>query len=402
MSDRLLAPDFDLLIEGEPAPAGLRASVTGLSLQNGLEGSDRLEISLVNENLRWLDHPLLQLDKELTLQIGYAPDPLEQVFVGEITGQTATFPSSGMPTLTVVAQDRIQRMQQGSKVRWFAIPVPFVGNIALPDPVTAGIASLENGMIPIFEPVGAALSVLLMGAQSAAAFSGMGSFQKIVRKQIDESDYSFLTRLARENGWEMFVEHRGAQGGHLLRFMSPLDQLNPDVTLKYGRSLIDFTPRLSNVGQVLSISAYIWVAPIKTAFTISVGWDWDRMSLTLEIVPSLIPLGIGPSNFLIEDPVTPVSAPRQIISELIPRLNQRQTASARVVGDARIRAGSVVRIEGVGVEFGGLYRVTNATHSIDSGGYQVSFEMRKEIWLGSIPKPEQGAVPIQVTAPFVG
>jgi hypothetical protein len=62
----------------------------------------------------------------------------------------------------------------------------------------------------------------------------------------------------------------------------------------------------------------------------------------------------------------------------------------------------VVRIEGVGVEFGGLYRVTNATHTLDSGGYQVSFEMRKEIWLGSIPKPEQGAVPIQVTAPFVG
>ena len=33
-------------------------------------------------------------------RIGYAPDPLEQVFVGEITGVEASFPASGMPTVT--------------------------------------------------------------------------------------------------------------------------------------------------------------------------------------------------------------------------------------------------------------------------------------------------------------
>lgn len=400
MSNPYYAPDFDLSIDGEPAPAALRASITSVSLQDGLEGADRVELSLVNENLRWLDHPLLNLNNELTLRIGYAPDPLEQVFVGEIVGRSATFPSGGMPTLTITAQDRIERMQKGTKARWFAIPSPY-GNIALPDAAAASIASLENGLLPIFDPISAALSVLLVGAQSAAAFSGMGEFQKIIRQQIDESDYDFLTRLARENGWEMFVEHRGPLGGRQLRFMSLLSNLSSDLTLKYGQSLIDFSPRLSTVGQLVSISAYIWIAPIKTAFTISVGWDWDRMSLTLEIVPSLIPLGKGPSKFLIEDPVTPVSAPRKIISELIPRLNERLTASARAVGDPRIRAGVVVGIQGVGTEFGGLYRITSATHTLDSGGYQVSFEMRKEMWFGSIPKHEQGAVPIQAAIPFV-
>jgi hypothetical protein len=112
-------------------------------------------------------------------------------------------------------------------------------------------------------------------------------------------------------------------------------------------------------------------------------------------------MGGGPSTHLIEDPVTPVSAPRKIISEFIPKLNKRLTGSGSTVGDPRIRAGSVLRLEGLGVEFGGLYRVTSATHTIDSGGYRTSFEVRKEIWFGSIPLPEQGAAPVRVSAPFV-
>jgi hypothetical protein len=395
------APEFRVDIEGEPVPAALRASISGVSYQNSLEGSDRVELTLVNENLRWLDHALLALDNDLTLSIGYAPDPLEQVFVGEIVGRTASFPSSGVPSLTVAAQDRLQRLQQGNKVRWFAIPIPTVGNLALPDPVVAPIVSLENGLIPILDPVGAALAVLLGGVDAIAAAADPNSAQKVIRKQDGESDYDFLQKISRENGWEMFVEHGGPLGGYQLRFMSPLDRLAPDVTLKYGQSLIDFTPRISKVGQVVSVTAYIWVAPLKTQFTVTVGWDWDRMSLTLSIRPEFIPMGGGPSTHLIEDPVTPVSAPRKIISEFIPKLNKRLTGSGSTVGDPRIRAGSVLRLEGLGVEFGGLYRVTSATHTIDSGGYRTSFEVRKEIWFGSIPLPEQGAAPVRVSAPFV-
>ena len=45
-------------------------------------------------------------------------------------------------------------------------------------------------------------------------------------------------------------------------------------------------------------------------------------------------------------------------------------------------------IEAVGDEFGGLYRVTSSTHTIDGSGYRTSFEARKEVWFGSIPLPK--------------
>jgi len=167
------APELRLLIGGQPIPAAMRGSVTRLSAQSGLGVSDRVEVALVNDGLRWLDHPLLALDSELALSLGYAPDPLTQLFVGEIVAHEATFPSSGLPMLTVVAQDRLERLQEGTKARWFAIPTPTVGDFPLPDPAVASIVALENGLIPIIEPVGAAISALL-GVAAGGAEKGVG------------------------------------------------------------------------------------------------------------------------------------------------------------------------------------------------------------------------------------
>ena len=402
MANLRFAPDFLIGINGQTVPAALRASVTSASLQAGLEGSARVELSLLNENLRWLDHPLLNLDNELVLNMGYAPDPLAQVFVGQIVGQTASFPSSGVPTLTVVAQDRMQNLQEGKKARWFAIPIPEVGNFALPDPAVAGIVGLENGLIPILDPIGAALAVLLGGAGTIVSPGDPDAGQKVIRHQAEESDFDFLTRISKENGWEMFIDPSGPLGGYQLHFMSPLNQLVPEVTLKYGQSLIDFSPRISKVGQLISVTAMVWVAPIKTQFAVTVGWDWDRMALTLDIRPAYTPMGKGASDVLIKKPVTPVSAPREIVSELIPKLNKRLTGSGSTLGDPRIKPGIVLKLEGLGEQFGGFYRVTSATHTIDSSGYHTHFEVRKEIWFGSIPLPEQGAAPLHIKGPFGG
>jgi hypothetical protein len=38
--------------------------------------------------------------------------------------------------------------------------------------------------------------------------------------------------------------------------------------------------------------------------------------------------------------------------------------------------------------FSGLYRVTEATHTFDGGGYKTSFSARKEVWFGSVPVPK--------------
>jgi hypothetical protein len=391
-------PDFRLSIADAPAPPELRASVSKLVHSSGLQGADRVELTLANDALRWLDNPLFALDTPLVLSMGYGDSGVEQVFVGQIVGFGADFPANGAPTVTVTAQDARYRMTQGTKVRWFAIPLPSLGNFPLPDLATASIGALENFLIPIFDPVGAALSILLGGVEAAVSIADPGGAQKFIRKQANESDYQFLSKVARENGWEMIVDHTGSMAGHKLRFMSLLGHLDADVTLIYGASIIDFAPRISNVGQILSIGGYVWVAPIKLAFNIVLGWDWDRMALTLAIYPAgpVLPDPV-PSDHLITNPLTLASAPRELIGKLIPKLNKRLTATGSTLGDPRIQAGKVLSIQGVGVQFGGLWRVTDATHTIDATGYHTHFEVRKEIWFGSIPAHAQGASPVLVT-----
>lgn len=386
------SPELRLSIAGAPVPDAFRGSLTSVRCTTGLDGADRLEIALANEGLRWLDSPLFALDAEVELAIGYAPDEPTRLFSGVVVGSDASFPAESMPSIVLVAQDRRVRLQETSAARWFAIPIPKLSVLPIPDLAVAPLVSLEHGLIPILDPVGAALSVLIGGATVAASIGNPDAMQKVVRKQHDQSNFEFLRTIARENGWEMYVDHAVEPAGYGLRFMSPLSHLDSDATLRYGTSLLDFTPKISKVGQVASIAVKVYRPEIKLELTVVVGWDWDRQQLTISISPGFgAPAGKS-GMMLVPEPVTLATAPRLIVGKLLPKLNRRQTAQATAIGDPALVAGRVLQVEGVGETYGGRYRIAGATHTLDGSGYRTSLDLRKEIWFGSIPAASQGAV----------
>jgi hypothetical protein len=213
-----------------------------------------------------------------------------------------------------------------------------------------------------------------------------------MRVQQEQSDFDFLSGIARENGWEMYIDHTADPQGYIIRFPFLIQDYSPSLTLKYGLSLIDFTPRITNVGQVAGISTRIWVAALQTELVIVLSWDYDRAAFELMVYPGLgsleTALGDTSKSVLNIQAVGPATAPREILGELLPRLNNRLTGSGSALGDLRIRAGRVIELEGIGEQFGGKYRITSATFTLDSGGFRTSFEARKEIWFGSIPTPK--------------
>src|SRR5882672_1455307 len=164
-----LGPQFHVEIDGANLPVGLRGSIASLTYTDGLEGADSVEVTFANPDLRWLDHPLLTVDKGFRLSIGYAPDPLEEVFVGEITGVEPSFPNSGMPTIRVTAHDFLQRLTHGKVDRDFGIKIPKVGILPLPDVAVTALVSASNLLIPEPDPVGGALSTLMTLASFIAA-----------------------------------------------------------------------------------------------------------------------------------------------------------------------------------------------------------------------------------------
>ncbi len=382
-------PDFKIEIDGDPIPAALRGCITGITYQNGIEGADRVEVSIANHNLRWLDHPLLQMDNKFVLWLGYTKNPLTKMFVGEITGVNATFPNGGMPTLTIVAHDYLQRLTTGTKDRAFALSLPCIGSFPLPDPLVVSLVSGLNLLIPFPDPVGAALSFLTL--LISYAIDPLEA-KRAIRLQQGQSDFEFLSQISKENGWEMYIDHTLEPKGRVLRFQFLMQDYTPSVSLKWGESLMDFTPRITTVGQVFGVSTRIWIPSIKMEFVIVLSWDYDRAAFDLMVYPglgSLEQIVGGTSQSIVKiDAVGPATAPLKILGELLPRLNNRLTGSGSALGNVKIRAGKVINLDGLGDQFGGLYRITSATHTLDSSGFRTNFDVRKEVWFGPPPVPK--------------
>jgi hypothetical protein len=418
------APEYRLTINGDEVPAAMRAMITSVryedgiaSLMNGADGdgkqaADRVEIELANVDLRWLSqhirglgfqpfptdlrlgplrvknasaaalHPaagvaqhllmgdtpegLFDIDNKLTLAMGYADGPLQEMFVGEITGVEADFPSGGVPSMRIVAHDYLRRLAEGSYARGFGL---------LPDWLIAGILSAENLLLPAVDPVVGAASTAMTVLN--AIFGGTG------RKQRGQSDLQLLQEIADNYDADFWVE------GDVL-YLSRVfgKEFSPRATYRWGESLLSFSPAVSVVGQVIGVAVKFTLPLIPIDFVLVVGWDFDRESLNLKVVPgatagAMKSLLGGPVMSLIErkleSPQDIVNSALALTRVLRSKINNRLTGSASAVGDPQIRAGAMLLLDGMGPDFSGNYRVTSATHTIDQSGYRTSFKVRREI-----------------------
>ncbi len=384
------APTYRLTINGSEIPAALRNCITSVRYEDGLEGADQVQISLANPDLRFLQSHirglaafalptgvslntfaridavpsgLFDLDNKLTLSLGYAPDPPEELFLGEITGVGATFPNGGMPTMTITAHDFLQRTTRGTISRGFG---------PLPDAAIVSIMSLENGLLPLIDPYMIPLDVI----------NTIGNFLfGTSTKQSDQSDYELLSQIAARYDMELHVDHYTM---YLTRFIR---EYSPRMTLTYGKSLLEFAPRISTVGQAIGITKRISLREIRIDLLLKIAWDFDRESISINVLPAqaaIIAPAVGApaeeSKYkTIRNAIDVANTIVSMVHELRQKLNNRLTGSGSAIGDTRIRAGAILRLEGLGYDFSGVWRVTKATHTLDSGGYRTNFEVQREI-----------------------
>src|SRR5215831_9966638 len=168
-------PDYSIKINGRELPGPVRSSVMSVLYQDGMQEADRVEIKLANTNLRWLQNHirglgfnpptgvsfgpihapimgpegvfdprgLFDIDNTVSLSMGYASEPMGEMFLGDLTGLEADFPSAGIPTLTLIAHDYMHRLSGGKIARGFSL---------IPDAIIAMILSAENLLLPAIDP----------------------------------------------------------------------------------------------------------------------------------------------------------------------------------------------------------------------------------------------------------
>jgi hypothetical protein len=385
-------PEFSININGEPMPSVVRNSVISVKFEDGRDASNRVEISIANSDLRFLRNHIrglgfspfptaitmgpvpvaslnppgtFDIDNKVSLAIGYAPSAPTEVFLGEITGVEVNYPNGGMPTMTVVAHDYMNRLQNGKISRGFGF---------LPDFLIAVILSAENLLIPLIDPAIVAASTAI--AVVNYIFGGTG------RKQAGRSDFDMLKEIAATYDADFWVDGNTL---YLTRFIDK--DYSPRLTLTWGKNLLEFTPKVTTIGQVAGVAMRFTLREIPLDFLVSVYYDFDSESLGFLVLPGAAAASaqslIGPLLTLIDQPIgTPadiVNSALVITNELRSKINNRLTGSGCAIGDPRIRSGAMIQLDGLGPDFSGNYRVVSATHSIDAGGYRTSFQVRKEI-----------------------
>jgi uncharacterized protein len=193
--------------------------------------------------------------------------------------------------------------------------------------------------------------------------------------QANQTNWEFLTERARLIGYEVAVKDRTL-------FFRPAGNAQTEIlTLDMRRDLIEFYPRFSSTGQATEVKVQSWNIKDKKSLigNSKSGAEVSKMggqSSGAQIVQRAFGAA---ADVVIDQPVAAQAEADQIakarFNELILGLI---TGEGKCQGNTDLRAGKVIRIDGIGRRFGGQYYVISAIHrNSPEGGYVTEFRVRR-------------------------
>jgi phage protein D len=333
---------------------------------------------------------------EFELKLGYGSE-LFTMMRGTTTSLEPSFPASGASTLTVRALNALHQLRSRQhRDRW---------------PNTR-VAAADVRMSRIARDIGERRN------EGGCRFPlPIRTSDRALRRepvldsvsQDNQFDIDFLLIEARKLGYVVYVDLEPQ--GRTLRealYFGPPDERHPGVPdvryeLKWGISLIDFSPKLSTANQVSGVEIRGWNRStnraIKPRVTTSDS-DLRRYGITtnIDLLPLVqrrdtlgLPLGTcrEREEVIVNEPqFTLQQAERRAAAKMTERLQKLVEASGTTIGLPHLRAGQRVVIDDVGRRFRGVYFITKTTHTINDSGYTTKFTAHREAAL-----PRDGGPP---------
>jgi phage protein D len=213
--------------------------------------------------------------------------------------------------------------------------------------------------------------------------------------QHNQYDIDFLFHRARVRGYVLFIQEADAASGRprQLYFGPSRKGMIPglrdvEFRLTWGRSLMEFKPKITTANQVRSVTVRGWHRQRKQPITRTVTLDDQRISINQDLYRILNACDPH-EELVVDEPIfTNCQARERAIAILRDQTKQIVTADdVKVVGLPDLRAGQVVIIDGVGARLSGEYFITKTTHTFDDNGYITTFNCRREQYAG------QGSTP---------
>jgi len=316
------------------------------------------DFDLVTQTFRHSDFSRLDVFKPVEIRMGYAAaNQMATMFVGEITALSPSFPSSGMPTLSVTGTDllgRLRRSKPGANdTKLFA---------GRPDWEIARQITTRNKL----------------GWSDKSTSSGPSN---PVVMQRDMDDLTFLLWLAKRNDFEAVVVIENQKAA--LYFGPPRDKRGPEavteIALVWGESLVSFTPRLWVGRQVSKVTVRGWDSRKKQKIEATASIEDLKAHGEGQSGAEILASKSGPKEERIVDRVVQSQEEAKALATqlLAETANQFLTGSGEAMGEPAIRPQTVVHLRGLGRRYNGDYYVAKADHVYGASGYMTSFEVER-------------------------
>ncbi len=345
-----LVPDFEVIISGSTLSTQVAAHVVSVTVDDSLEAAGMFVLEIAGSDAQekespWVDdESLFALGNVVEVKMGYR-DNLETLIIGEITSLEPEFVFTRLPALIVRGYDRRHRLLQGRKTRTF---------LQQKDSDIASQIASEAGLTAQAEDSGTVHDYLL---------------------QANQSDLDFLRERAQRIQYEVIVEDKS------LIFRPAAQAGSETMTLTPDDDLLEFHPRLSSFGQVSEVTARSWNPKDKKEIVgqAKAGDEVSKMggqSSGAEIIESAF--GAVGELMSARPAATQAEADAQAKSRFNELLLDLVMGEGVARGRTDLRAGKVIKIDGVGKRFSGQYYVSSATHRYSPRlGYQTHFTVRR-------------------------
>ncbi len=345
--DKYYAPVFRVGVDGQSLPLDVTTAIKQVVLDDKQEGADTFSLSIDNHDLRWLNAKadVFAEGNEVSITLGYAGGA-ETSMLGEITSLQAAFPSSGSPSLTVTGLDLSHRLMKGQKRRTFK---------KMTDSDIAAQLANEAGL-------------------SSDVTKTQPKLDYVVQENL--TDYQFLKNRAKRIGFDIWVKDR------TLYFHDPANQSGDPIKLKWGKSLIDFTPRLTLANQVAEVEIRGWDPVTKKEFIGTAKWKNIKKSGLSKRAVQMLKANTGGASKKVEidRAVHSQKQADEMAKAILKNITDTLiTGTGNCIGMPSLRVGKIIKLEGMGPRFSGSYIVTGTTHTLGGAGYKTKFEVRKRI-----------------------
>lgn len=344
-----LVPGFDVVIDGRPIPAETEAHVVGLSVDDSVDVPSMFALELAGADdaggeLTWVDDPAFAVGKAIEVKMGYGDD-LETLIKGEITALEPEFVTHRLPLLTVRGYDRRHRLQRGRRTRTF---------VQQKDSDIVAQIAREAG--------------LMSEVQDSAV-----THDYVV--QANQTDFDFLRQRAALIQYEVGIDDK-----KVIFRPAPFDK-GEAMTLTMDDHLLEFYPRLSAANSVSEVTVRWWSPKDKKEFEgkSQVGDELSTMS-GKESGPKMSKAAFGdaPGTMSLHPVMTQAEADQVAKARFNVAALALTSGEGACLGRTDLRAGKVIRIDGVGRRFSGNYYVVSALHRYDpQRGYLTHFNVRR-------------------------